>query len=161
MDETRRQERIKALGDCLPAELRATSEADRLHALLEVAFLTAVADGKLDEAEIHNLAANLQSWLDTPLAPGFLVGLFDDLAGHLAGEGFAARLTAAAGALPDDESRRIAFKLACVTALVDMEVHDDELGILGKIADALSIPEAEAQATFDELDDMVSSLAGA
>lgn len=144
----------------MPTEVKATQEAQRLHALLEVAFLAAAADGKLDDAEIHNLAANLQAWLDTPLEPGFLLEVFEDLANHLAAEGFAARLTAAAAELPDDDSRRVAFKLACVTALVDMEVHDAELGILGKIADAFGISEAEAQATFDELDDTVSSIAG-
>lgn len=143
----------------MPTEVRAAQEAQRLHALLEVAFLAAAADGKLDDAEIHNLAANVQSWLDTPLQADALLVMFEDLANHLAAEGFAARIAAAAAELPDDDSRRVAFKLACVTALVDMEVHDAELGILGRIADAFGIPEAEAQATFDELDDAVSSIA--
>lgn len=143
-------------------ELTAEAEAEalRLHTLLEVAFLAAAADGKLAEAEIHNLAANLQAWLNAEIEPAFLVEIFDDLAGQLIAEGFAARLAAAA-ALLDLDSRLVAYKLACVTALVDLEVHDDELGVLGKIADAFGIPEDAAQAIFDELDDTVSSLAGA
>ena len=51
------------------------------------------------------------------------------------------------------------YKVACVTALADHVVHDDELAFLGGIADAFGIPATEAQAMFDELDDAVSSLA--
>lgn len=178
MDATRRQERIRLLGAALPSDLGAAApalavsegdgalspeaerEALRLHTLLEVAFLAAAADGKLAEAEIHNLAANLQAWLNAEIEPAFLIEVFDDLAGQLIEQGFAARLAASA-ALLDPESRLVAYKLACVTALVDMEVHDDELGVLGKIADAFEIPEDAAQAIFDELDDTVSSIAHA
>jgi hypothetical protein len=177
MDANRRQERIRLLGAALPSDLgsgasalaqsehgeatlspEAEREAMRLHTLLEVAFLAAAADGKLDDAEIHNLAANLEAWLNAEIEPGFLVELFDDLAGHLVEEGFPARLAHAAATL-DEGSRHVAYKLACVTALVDLEVHDDELGVLGKIADAFGIPEAQAQAIFDELDETVGSIA--
>lgn len=178
MDANRRQERIRLLGAALPSDLgagasalataerdgtttlsaEAEQEARRLHTLLEVAFLAAAADGKLDDAEIHNLSANLQAWLNADIEPAFLVELFDDLAGHLAEQGFAARLAAAAELL-DPASRDVAFKLACVTAMVDLEVHDDELGVLGKIADAFEIPEAAAQAIYDQLDETVGTLA--
>lgn len=179
MDATRRQERIRILGEALPPDLGAAAlalvesesdddeidldevqqaEALRLHTLLEVAFLAAAADGELAEAEIHNLAANLQAWMQAEIEPAFLFELFDDMATQLAREGFAHRITVAAELL-DDESRVIAYKLACVTALVDLEIHDDELGVLGKIADAFGIPEAEAQATLDQLEDAVAAIA--
>jgi hypothetical protein len=102
----------------------------------------------------------LQAWLNAEIEPAFLIEVFDDLAGQLIAQGFAARLAASAELL-DPESRLVAYKLACVTALVDLEVHDDELGVLGKIADAFGIPEDAAQAIFDELDDTVSSIAQA
>jgi len=165
MSSTRRD----ILGNALPPDLGAAApalqreddhdpEAARLHTLLEVAFLAAAADGELAEAEVHHLVGNLQAWLGAELDPGFLVKLFDHLSEQRASEGSAARLAAAAASL-DPEARRIAYKLACATTLCDQQVHDDELGFLGTIADAFDIPEAEAQATFDELDDAVTALA--
>jgi hypothetical protein len=153
MDAT---ERRRILGTKLPPHLG--DDMERLHTLVEVAFLAAAADGELAEEEIELLASNLQTWLGEKLEPSFLVNLFDHLVEQLAAEGLAARLEAAADAL-DDDDRRVAYTLACITTLCDLEVHDDELGFLGTIADAFGIPQPEAQATFDELDDVVSSLA--
>ncbi len=149
-------ERRKVLGDALPDDL--ATEAARLKTLVEVAFIAAAADGKLGDDEIRNLTANLMAWLHADLDDEFFVELFAELAGLLAEHGVAARLANAA-ALLDAESRRAAYTLACVTALCDLDVHDDELLVLGKIADAFEIPEAEAQATFDELEDTVAALA--
>jgi hypothetical protein len=143
------------LGEKVPDGIAA--EASRLHSILEVAFLAAAADGKLADDEIRNLTANLQAWLEADLEADFFVATFAELAGLLAGEGQAARLAKAAAAL-DADSRRAAYVLACVTVLCDLEVHDDELLVLGKIADAFEIPEAEAQATFDEIEDTVDAL---
>jgi hypothetical protein len=160
MESARRQERSRALGTALGDVAHAAdgdNDAARLHTLLEVAFLAAAADGELADAEIHTLVSNLQGWLGAELAPAFLVELFDHLAAQLAAEGAPARLAAAAAVL-DMESRRIAYKLACVTTLCDQEVHDDELGFLGTIAGAFEISEEEAQATFDALDEIVTGL---
>ncbi len=156
MDPTQLQERRRVLGTSLPPNLAA--DTSRLHTLVEVAFLAAAADGELADAEIQLLVANLEAWLGGALAPGVLVGLFDHLTSQLASEGAPARLAAAAANL-DAEGRRIAYKLACITSLCDLEVHDDELGFLGTIADAFAIPSDEAQATFDELDDVVGAMA--
>jgi|GEM_PF-2465835 len=178
MDASQQQARLKILGNALPSDLGSAapalqqrhdgeaitpeheSEAVRLHTMLEVAFLAAAADGEFSEDEIRNLSANLQSWLQTDLDGEFLADVFGDLGEQLAAEGFAARLAAAA-ALLDTESRRVAYKLACVTVLCDLEVRDEELDVLGRIATAFDIPEAEGQATFDELDATVTALAQA
>lgn len=170
MDDTRRQERSRALAPNLPADLAAGAaelkqhpdapvdpHAARLHALLEVAYLAASADDKLAEQEIDHLVANVQAWLGGQLEPAFLVQLFEQLAVQLADDGFQGRLAAAAKLL-DDKWRRVAYKLACVTALADHEVHDDELKFLGGIADAFGIPADEAQRVFDELDEAVTAL---
>ncbi len=149
-------ERRRVLGEALPDDL--ATEAARLHTMLEVAFLAAAADGKLSDDEIRNLTANLMVWLESELDDEFFVATFAELAGLLAEHGFAARLAHAAARL-DPTSREVAYKLACVTALCDLEVHDDELLVLGKIADAFEIPEAEAQAILDELSDTVDALA--
>lgn len=167
MTEMTPQERSRVLGGALPAGLGAGAaalrahddhdpEAARLHALLEVAYLAAAADGELADAEIHYLAGNLQAWLGGELESAFLVDLFGHLAAQRSADGVDARLAAAAAVL-DDEARRVAYQLACVTALCDLEVHDDELGFLGRIADAFGIPSDEAQAVFDQLDEAITS----
>lgn len=167
MDQTQRQERSLALGRTLPSDLAAGAaalkdtpsdpEAAKMHAMLEVAYLAASADDKLTEQEIELLVANLQLWLDAKLEPAFLVDLFEHLAQQLKRDGFQGRL-AATGAVLDPVSKRLAYKLACVTALCDHDVADDELRFLGGIADAFGIPAAEAQAIFDALDEAISAL---
>lgn len=167
MEDTQRQDRSRALGKTLPAGLGAGASAlvdkssdpaaARLHALLEVAYLVASADDKLTDLEIDHLVNNLQSWLDAKLEPAFLVQLFEHLAQQLATDGFQGRLAAIKVHL-DPEARRIAYKLACVTALCDHEVHDDELQFLGGIADAFEISAAEAQGIFDALDEALTAL---
>ncbi|MBL9020064.1 MAG: tellurite resistance TerB family protein [Myxococcales bacterium] len=161
MNEARRQARSNALASAispdLAPDLASDTQSARLHALLEVAYLTAAADDHLHDKEIDHLVANLQTWLQARLEPAFLVELFDHLGKQLAADGFQARLKAVASQL-DAGTRRLAYKLACLTALCDYEVHDDELKILGGIADAFGIVPNDAQATFDELDAMISSI---
>jgi hypothetical protein len=151
-----RTERSRILGSHLPADLGA--DAARLETMLEVAFLAAASDGELAEVEIDQLVANLQAWIQAELEAEKLVAMFDDFGDKLAADGAGARLAAAAKLL-DAESRRAAYQLACVTALCDLDVRDEELSFLGTIADAFGIPSDEAQATFDELDDAVMALA--
>jgi hypothetical protein len=169
MNDAQRQERERTLGSALPSDLAAGAaalkanrdaptdpQAARLHALLEIAYLTASADDHLSEIEIDHLVAHLNAWLQNELEPAFLVELFNHLGKQLAAEGYQARLQAVAKQL-DEPSRQVAYKLACVTALCDNEVHDDELEFLGGIADAFGIPAKEAQETFDALDDALTS----
>ena len=166
MNDAQRQERERTLASALPSDLAAGAaalktnasdpQAARLHALIEVAYLTASADDHLSEIEIDHLVAHLHAWLQKELEPAFLVELFSHLGKQLAEEGYQARLQAVAKQL-DEPSRKVAYKLACVTALCDNEVHDDELEFLGGIADAFGIPASEAQETFDALDDALAS----
>src|SRR5690349_6005467 len=122
--------RTRALGSTLPADLAASAAvlkqapdspsdpgAVRLHALLEVAYLAASADGELGDDEIDLLVTNLHSWLGEELEPAFLVELFDHLGEQLAKDGYQGRLEATAKQL-DKESRLVAYRLACVTALI-------------------------------------------
>lgn len=159
--------RTRALGSTLPADLAASAGAltdspsdpgaVRLHALLEVAYLAASADGELSDDEINLLVTNLHSWLGEELPPKLLIQLFEHLGQQLAKDGYQGRLEAVAKLL-DPDSRLIAYRLACVTALVDHDVHDDELTFLEGIVDAFGIPNAEAQAIFDALDEAITSL---
>ncbi len=170
MNEAQRQDRARALQPSLPSDIAAGAsalkrheeatdkQAARLHAMLEVAYLAASADDTLDDAEIEVLVANLTAWFGGELDSAFLVSMFEDLGQKLAAEGFQARLKACAAEL-DEEARRDAYKFACVTALADHVVHDDELAFLGGIADAFGISADDAQKMFDELDEAVASLA--
>lgn len=178
MDDDPLLSRRRALGAALPSDLGAgaaslqhqregdeitpehEAEARRLHTMLEVAFLAAAADGEFSDDEIHNLSANLSAWLQSELSGEFLAGVFGDLAEQLDKDGIDGRLAHAAAAL-DAESRRVAYKLACVTVLCDLDVRDEELDVLGHIATAFAIPEEEGQAIFDELDATVTALARA
>jgi hypothetical protein len=169
IDSAQQQERSRALGSTLPAglvtgagalkasETSADPDAARLHALLEVAYLAASADDKLTDEEIQLLVTNLQSWLGEELDAKFLLKLFDHLGERLAAEGYQARVDAVAKQL-DPDSRLVAYRLACVTALIDHEVHDEELRFLEGIVHAFGIPNAEAQAIFDSLDEALSAI---
>jgi hypothetical protein len=169
LETDERKDRSRMLGRMLPTDLGASAAtlkespethsdpgAARLHAMLEVAYLAAAADDVLTDEEISFLVANLQSWLGEQLDSAFLIPLFDHLARQLALDGFAGRLAAVAAVL-DPASRRTAYKLACVTALCDYDVHDDELRFLGGIVDAFELPVDEAQAIFDELDEAITA----
>ena len=169
IEANQRNDRSRTLGRLLPTDLGASAAtlkespdtrsdpgAARLHAMLEVAYLAAAADEVLTDEEIAFLVANIQSWLGEQLDAAFLVPLFEHLAHQLATDGFAGRLAAVAAIL-DPASRRTAYKLACVTALCDHDVHDDELRFLGGIVDAFELPVDEAQAIFDELDEAITS----
>jgi hypothetical protein len=99
----------------------------------------------------------LQSWLGEELDSGFLHKLFDHLGARLASEGYQARVDAVAKQL-DPDFRLVAYRLACVTALIDHEVHDEELRFLEGLVHAFGIPNAEAQAIFDSLDEALTAI---
>jgi hypothetical protein len=169
IDTAQQQERSRALGSTLPAglgtgasalkqsESSTDPEAARLNALIEIAYLAASADDKLTEEEIQLLVTNLQSWLGEELDSAFLMNLFDHLGARLASEGYQARVDAVAKQL-DPDFRLVAYRLACVTALIDHEVHDEELRFLEGLVHAFGIPNAEAQAIFDSLDEALSAI---
>lgn len=154
---TMQHERSRALGGTLPKNVAADPDAQRLHALLELAYLAASVDGKLADDEIELLVANLQAWLGEQLETRLLIELFDHFGERLATEGLQGRVDAIAAIL-DAESRRIAYKLACVTALCDQELHEEELRFLEGVVHAFGIPNDEAQTVFDELDEAISTL---
>ena len=61
METAQQQERSRALGSTLPAGLATDREAAHLHALLEVAYLAASADGKLADEEIQPVVPAVDS----------------------------------------------------------------------------------------------------
>ena len=133
------------------------AEVARLYAMLEVAFLAAAADGEINDAEADNLGGTLAGWLGTELSEDVTEGLIARfIAAHTA-EGTGGRLVALAAQLSADD-RRTAYSLACVVALCDLELHDDELDVLGVIATGLELGQEEAQARFEEIQDHVETV---
>lgn len=140
--------------DLTPAQAH---ELARLSAMLEVAFLAAAADGEINDAEADNLGATLGGWLGIELSEDAVEVLIDGFIERLEAEGRDARLAAVATVL-DPESRRIAYTLACVVVLCDLELHDHELDVLGVIATGLELGQEDAQQTFEEVQDHVETV---
>ena len=170
MNESARQSIGDRVG--LPADLGAAAtlfgrDADldaaeqvtlaRMNAMLEVAFLAAAADGEINDAEADNLGATLSSWLGTPLAEDVVEGIIERFIAALAADGRDQRLAVIAKVL-DPEARATAYTLACLVAPCDLELHDQELDVLGAIATGLELDQAEAQARFDEIQDHVEAV---
>jgi len=133
-------------------------QARRLLAILEIAFLAAAADGELSDVEIVNLGNSISSWLGGEISVENIATVLDRFAAVFADQGFEARLGFAAEAL-DPEGAREAYTLSCILLACDTDVREEELGALGDIADALQIPEEEAQARFDEIHDAIQDAA--
>ena len=129
----------------------------RLNAMLEVAFLAAAADGEINDAEADNLGAALAGWLGTDLSEDAVEHVIERLIAAHHAEGRDARLAAAARVLGDDD-RRVAYTLACLVVQCDLELHDHELEVLGRIADGLAIAQEEAQARFEQVQDHIETV---
>jgi hypothetical protein len=122
----------------------------RMNAVLEVAFLAAAADGEINDAEAENLGATLSGWLGTQLSEDVVEHVIEKFITTLEAEGRETRLAAVAKVL-DPDARRVAYTLACLVVLCDLELHDHELDVLGVLATGLDIAQDEAQTRFDEI----------
>lgn len=140
--------------DLGPAQL---AEVTRLYAMLEVAFLAAAADGEINDAEADNLGATLSGWLGTELPEETVEHVIERFITAYDADGREARLAVIAGVL-DAPSRRLAYTLACLVVLCDLELHDHELDVLGVIATGLELSQEEAQATFEAIQDHVETV---
>jgi hypothetical protein len=130
------------------------AELARFHAMLEVAFLAAAADGEINDAEAEHLGATLGGWLGTELSEDAVERVIERFIAAHAAEGRDARLHAIAALLGGDD-RRTAYTLACLVVLCDLELHDHELDVLGVIATGLELSQDEAQARFEQIQDHV------
>lgn len=132
----------------------------RMNAMLEVAFLAAAADGEINDAEADSLGATLSQWLGAELSEEVVEDVIARFIAALAAEGRDQRLAAITSVL-DPDARRTAYTLACLVALCDLELHDDELDVLGAIATGLGLSQDEAQLRFDEIHDHVEAVVAA
>jgi uncharacterized tellurite resistance protein B-like protein len=123
------------------------------HALatFDAAFLMAAADGVLEEAEIAELSEILSMMTDGAASDDELGYLLDNFAEALRQEGLDERLANIAEALDTEDSRRLAFVTACGIAFLDPPVTEEEQALFAKLANALHIPEDEANGLLNEI----------
>lgn len=143
-----------ARGEATSLDPRDQRALDGAMATIEAGYLAVAADGEVTERELDALLGNLRVLLGEGLTRGELAHVIDELEASLDGDGLDARVSAVCRALAPEERRR-AFSLACVVSLCDGESEDDELDVLGRLAEALGFSEDDANATFNELADQL------
>jgi hypothetical protein len=132
------------------------AEVTRLYAMLEVAFLAppptarSTTPGRQPQRDAVGLARH-------QAAGETVEHVIERFIASYGADGREARLAAIAGVL-DDASRRLAYTLACLVVLCDLELHDHELDVLGVIATGLELTQDEAQATFEAIQDHVETV---
>lgn len=126
----------------------------RLLAILETGFLATVADGIIEDAEFDNLGENFAVWLEQDISSEDLREVLDGFLAHLKEDGLEERLAYLAQAL-DADSRRVAFTFASMLSACDGDVAEEELGMLGRIAEVFGLPRREAQQRFREICELV------
>lgn len=143
-----------ARGDELALDATERRELARAMATVEAGYLAVAADGEVASVELDALLDNVAVVLGGALSRDELAQVVDELEAGLDADGLDARIDALGAALgPDD--RRGAFALACVVSLCDGETADEELDVLGRLAEAFELPEDEANAVFNELADRI------
>lgn len=128
----------------------------RLLAILETGFLATMADGVVEPAEFDNLGGNFAAWLEQDLTGDDLREILEGFLAHLQEDGLEGRLRYLAHTL-DKPSRRVAFDFASMLSACDNDVAEEELNMLGNIAEAFEIPKKEAQKHFNEMCKLILS----
>jgi hypothetical protein len=126
----------------------------RLLAILETGFLATMVDGIIEPAEFENLGANFAVWLEQDLTGADLHEILQGFLKHLEEDGLEQRLAYLSQTL-DKPSRRVAFDFAAMLSACDGEVAEEELGMLGTIAESFGISKKEAQTRFNEICQLV------
>ena len=125
-----------------------TAEQATLDAVLEAAFLAAAADGELTDDEVEQLAASIDSVLETEATDEELGQLLDEYQSRCESEGFEARVAAVGQALRGSEAAGAAYVLASGIALLGDGETEDEDAVVGALGEALGLS-ADQMAQFD------------
>ena len=131
------------------------TKAEQMNAILEAAFLIAVADGELTDKEIAALskaAARLFEATTEEKSPyreapdskpsaineEYINASLQSFADLLDEQSYAQRIAYIAEALPSDELRQQAFRLAVDLAMIEGKVSDDENKVIQELATAFT-----------------------
>jgi uncharacterized tellurite resistance protein B-like protein len=124
-----------------PPSIRDVHDVDepRLHALVELMFLAATADGDFSGDERRHFQASVESLTDRKVGGGMLDELLDAIEKSHTGEGRAARIAHVKDALPTPELRKIGLTMAIRVMCADGIVRTSERELILDLADGLDI----------------------
>ena len=136
-----------------PPSLRDVEEP-RLHALVELMFLAATADGEFSGDERQHFQESVESLTDRKVTGESLDRMLDSIEKSHAGEGREARIAHVRDALPTPELRRVGLTMAIRVMIADGIVRTSERELILDMADGLDVDR-------DEAADLVAQLATA
>lgn len=134
-----------------PPSLRDVEEP-RLHALVELMFLAATADGEFSGDERQHFQESVESLTDRKVKGDTLDKLLESIEQSHAGEGREARIAHVKDALPTPELRKVGLSMAIRVMIADGIVRTSERELILDLADGLEVDR-------DEAADLVAQLA--
>jgi uncharacterized tellurite resistance protein B-like protein len=121
-----------------PPSLRDVEEP-RLHALVELMFLAATADGEFSGDERKHFQESVESLTDRKITGTSLDRLMEKIEQTHVGEGRTARISHVKEALTTPELRRIGLEMAVRVMCADGIVRTSERELILDLADGLEI----------------------
>ncbi len=124
-----------------PPSIRDVHDVDepRLHALVELMFLAATADGEFSGDERTHFQQSVESLTDRKVGGEMLDKLLEAIEKSHAGEGRAARIAHVKDALTTPELRKIGLTMAIRVMCADGIVRTSERELILDLADGLEI----------------------
>jgi uncharacterized tellurite resistance protein B-like protein len=139
--------------DTDPAFVRDLGD-QKLHALIEMMFLAATADGELSESEHRAFVKSAENLTSRQITGEQLEGLIAQAKKALDESGRDARLEAVKERLPDAGARKLALSLAIQITMADGVVRTSERELIMDTARALDI---DGDAAADLVRDLTKS----
>lgn len=110
--------------------------------LLELAFLSTAADGRLHDEELRAFSEIASRLRGKPATDKDLDALLDRFGGNVAPEDIEERVRKIAPGLPND-LKAVAFKLAVGLGVSDLDASEDESALQSILAEALGFDDAK------------------
>ncbi len=126
-----------------PPSLRDVEEP-RLHALVELMFLAATADGEFSGDERTHFQQSVESLTDRKVKGDTLDKLLERIEQTHAGEGREARIAHVKEALPTPELRKVGLTMAIRVMAADGIVRTSERELILDLADGLEVDRNDA-----------------
>lgn len=137
-------ERIRQEAEAqLEAEQAAEHQASLLTAIVEAAYLVAVADGEVSQEEADTLSEGIVAVTDANIAEDALQKYFEIADSRFEAEGLNARLDAVGADIADPDCRRAAFLVASAVAYKDSGIGTKQGLALQHLARSFEIPQNE------------------
>ncbi len=137
-----------SLANLVPAGLSPSTE--HVDVLLELAFLTTAADGRLDDDELSAFTDIASRLRGTPQSSKDVDALLDRFGGAVEHEEIAARVQKIAPTLPAD-LRELAFKLAVGLGVADLDASADESDLQVLLAETLGFDQTKVDTLTAEV----------